>query len=181
MKHFRKHNKRPQGFSLVEMIIYIFILTLLLFVIVNLLSSISDTRRAINVGRSLDNSMVFATERLTREIRNAISVDTTESVLNINPGKLVLNSTDSGGLPRTLEFFVSDGVLRMKENNIDIGPITQQDARVTNLIFRHLTTPNSSAVKMEMEIEAGPLGKSIKTKKNYDTIILRGILLICLF
>jgi hypothetical protein len=61
----------------------------------------------------------------------------------------------------------------MKENNIDIGPITQLDALVTNLIFKHITTPNSSAVKIEMEVEAS-FGQLIKTRKNYDTVVLRG-------
>jgi len=164
--------KKNDGFSLVEMLIYIAILSFLLVIIINLLSGLLTSQRNLKSAKNIENSGIYGFERMVREIRDAKNIDTSNSQLNTNPGVLVLNTTDENNVDRTVEFFVSNETLHIKENGVDLGPLTPKNASVTNLIFRSVDTANSEAVKIEFTAESGS-GQFYKQGNFYSTAILR--------
>lgn len=169
----RPSNKN--GFSMMEMIIYIAILVLILVVVVNILFSIISSQKKFKTARSVENSAAYTLERINREVRDAVSIDTAGSVFGTNPGTLKLNTVDANGNPRTVEFFVSSGAVRIKENSVDLGGLTQADGRVTNLVFTRITNTHSDSVRTELRVESGT-STNYRVENFYATTILRGSL-----
>ncbi|MEK7461807.1 MAG: prepilin-type N-terminal cleavage/methylation domain-containing protein [Patescibacteria group bacterium] len=149
------YTKFQRGFSLVEMISYIAILVLMLGIITNTIIAVVHSGRAIKSLKNVETSAIISMERLTRELRQAESVNVSSSVLDSNPGRLILEGKDDAGAPRTVEFYLLDNQLFYKENGIDIGTLSQSDTRVTNLVFRLFPGLDSMGVRTEMTIESG--------------------------
>ncbi len=148
-------NSKTRGFSLVEMLIYMAILVLMLAVIMNIVISVISSGRVIKSLRNIENSTLVSFERITREIRQAGSINTASSVLNTNPSELILNDVDSLGNPRTVRFYLSSGILMMSENGMVAGALTQNNAYVSSLVFRRFSGSNSEGIRTEISIESG--------------------------
>ena len=132
---------------MLEMLIYIAILILMLGVIMNITISVVNSGRTIKSLRNVENSALTSFERITRETRQAQSVNLSSSVLNTNPGRLVFAGSDSLGNPRTVDFYLSSGVLMLAENGADLGAVTQPDSRVTSLVFQRFSSSNSEVIR----------------------------------
>ena len=94
------------------------------------------------------------------------------SILNADPGKLVLVGTDSSGNPRTVEFYLSDGQLLLKENGVDLGALTQSDAQVSSLVFRRFSSAEAEGIKAEITIESGT-DSHYRSENFYSSTVLR--------
>jgi len=172
---FRKNKEKlsQKGATLAEVIVYVFLIGLILSVVVVALFSLSRSYRIMQSSFAIDATAQASFERITREIRGALSIDLVESTLDSSPGKLVLNTRDSLGDPLTIEFYLDNQTLFVKEDNVDIGPLSVSSARITNLVFRELSSGESDAIRIEMTVESGQ-GESLREKKFYSTIVLRG-------
>ena len=80
------------GFSLVEVIIYITVLTLVAVSAVTFLLSLQDVISRQQAERYVINTASVALERVLLEIRQSNSINTSSSVLNSPSGVLVLNN-----------------------------------------------------------------------------------------
>ena len=163
---FRMSSRR--GFSLVEMIIYVGLLALILVSTVSMLLGMSKAYRYVKFSRQIQSSALSALDRMVRDIRNSESVNTGESVLGANPGVLTLNTTTATSSPEILQFFVSNGTLRVKRDGGDLGSLTLSDVTVSNLVFQQMNTGVSQSVKMEMTLTSGTY-----TANFYATAVLR--------
>jgi Tfp pilus assembly protein PilW len=161
---------RQKGFSILEMMLYIVILSFMLAIIINILVVMNKSVRQLHALKSVETSGTFAMERIVRESRNASSIITASSTLDASPGVLVLS--DGSTSPRVVQFSLQNGQLRMKENGIDLGALTQGDASVTSLVFTKITTTHSTAVKAQMTIESGT-STFYRSGKFYSTVIFR--------
>jgi hypothetical protein len=162
-----------KGSSVVEAVIYIFIFSLLSLAVVNALQSVTRSYRLIQASFALESVGHTALERIARDARDSTSIDTAVSTFGTSPGNLVLNGTDSSGNDQTIEFYVLNGAIRVKENNVDIGPLTSSKATVTSLIFTSIITGNSQAVRIEVTAESGQ-GETYKSRTFRTTAVLRG-------
>ena len=111
---------------------------------------------------------------MSREIRNAYDIDTTQSTLGTSPGRLTIKTKDASGANTTIEFYV-DGAsqLNMKIGGVDNGPLVTKTVTLTNFVFTQITTLNSKAIKIEMTLQDAR-STSAQSVKFYDTIVLRG-------
>jgi type II secretory pathway component PulJ len=175
MSKFKIQNSKFRaGASLIEMVVYISIMTLILVAVTSmLLVTLSSQRNAKNL-RELERSAVIVLDRLVREIRQADSPEPSESQFDAHPGRLTLNTTDEAGNPKTLEFFIDNNVLNLKENGVLQGPLTNPQVRVTNLIFYDLSSSTARAIRTELTLEAGA-GEEIRTKSFYAAASFRGL------
>src|SRR4051812_29721607 len=119
MRNFRSQF----GFSLIEAIVYIS-----LFIALSLTSIISllDTVRAFNhlhITRDINDTAVLITERLTHDIKSSTAVDISNSTFDATPGRLTLTAVDTSGTSMTIEYFVQDELLHVKENGVDQGAL----------------------------------------------------------
>ena len=160
--------KNTKGFSLIEMIVYVSILSVVFVIVVNTLLIVSRSYSSIKVSLDINNSATVSMERMIREIRKARSIDLIQSTLNSHPGRLVLNTIDEEGLPLVVDFYLGNDTLKLKEGGVFSGDLTD-GVNVTNLVFRRISNGTSEAIKIEME-----LSNEDKNKVFYNTIVLTG-------
>jgi hypothetical protein len=150
-KIFKKNN----GFSLLEMLIYVSILALMLVVIIEVTNSVVKSQRVMGSQRKIDNSLTLTFERIIREIRLAESVDTAASTLGSHPGVLALDGEDELGNLREVSFYLSGGQVVMEENGALVGAVSQSDVTVTSLIFQIFATSTSQGIRATITLESG--------------------------
>jgi type II secretory pathway component PulJ len=167
----RAHHKK--GYTIIEILVYLAIFTLVSVGTINSLVIIVKSFGEIRSNRAIIDSGSLAMERMTREIRNASSIDTANSTLASNPGVLTLNTTDSSGTAKTVKFMTSNNVLVLYEDGSLSGNLLGQGIQVTNLVFTSITMTNGTAVKVAMTIQDTKSAR-LQSQDFYSTIILRG-------
>jgi len=165
--------KNNRGVGLMEAIIYVAILAVVSTLAVNSLLMMMKSFSHARLMRDINSSAEVAMERITRDARLAYDIDADGSVLGSNPGRLLLNTLDSGGSPTTMDFYLDNGALMVAEDGGAGQPLSAPLAEVTSLVFYKIETPISKAVKIEMELKATNT-RYERTAKFYDTVILRG-------
>lgn len=168
------YKQKKNGYSIVEILVYLAIFTALSILVINSFIVVLGSFSATRTNRDLLESGSTAMERISREIRQAESVDIVNSVFNSSPGALQLNSTDSSGAAMIMKFNVgTGGVLNMYKDGVLTGSLLGQNVSATSLIFRRIVTTNGEAIKIELTLQ-DTVGKLNKLENFYDTIILRG-------
>ena len=163
---------KNRGYSLPEIIFYVAFFSVLTAIVVGMLVRMSNSRERLQASQKVANSATVSLDRMVREIRTASDMSTSTSILDTNPGKLYLTSRDASGNIRSVEFYIATNTLRIKENNVDMGPLTEKGVSITNLIFRRSASSTDQAIKVEMTLESGT-STSYKSEKFYSTTILR--------
>ena len=167
------HAKNERGVTLIEMLVYTFILTLLVSVVIYTLITMNNLYRSIRSTAGIESAAHVAFERMSRELRGASSIDVSQSTFDSSPGQITLNTTDNSGATTTIQFFMTGQTPHIKEGGVDVGPLSLADVRVTSLVFRRITSAKSEAVKIEMIVESGEKG-NYKSASFYSTAVLRG-------
>ncbi|MEX0933186.1 MAG: type II secretion system protein [Candidatus Paceibacterota bacterium] len=170
-----RHARTPSasGFTLVELLIYVGILTLALVSIVVLLSSATKIVTRVKEVKEVRSSALMVLDRLDREVKKATSIVVAESVLGATPGSLTLLSVDEGGNPREVMFGLNedddiaiyyDGTLR--------GALTSEEVVVNEIEFYRVDNVLSESViaRFTLSHEGAPT----KTETFYLTAVLRG-------
>lgn len=165
---------QSSGFTIIEILLYC---ALFITISAMLIGSLLGMMRGYN-GTRINNDLLdsgqVAMERMTREIRGAVSVNTGSSTFATSPGVLVLNSLDSGGSAKTVRFGLSSGVLQITDSTDGTArDLTGSKITVTSLVFRNVVTTNDTAVRVEMTLQSNRSGTG-KSITLYNTIVLRG-------
>src|SRR3989338_4246287 len=110
-----------KGFSLIEALVYVAIVVMLTVVVINTALFMTTVSGKARLKRNILGEAGIAVERIVREIRLAESIATAESVFNVHPGVLKLNTVISSDddTSITREFFISSSTLMMKEGSSD--------------------------------------------------------------
>ena len=168
------NNKNKNGFSLVEVLVYLAIFTVLSILVINSFIVILSSFNTTNANRRILESGTVVMERMTREIRQASSINIANSTMGANPGVLYLNTTDSGNNVIFVKFKKeTNGDLDIYQNSNSGNNLLGSHVTVSSLVFRRITTTESEAVKIEMTITYSE-GNITKSENFYNTIILRG-------
>lgn len=156
---------QKKGFTLVEIVLYAALVVILLGAIVNAGLLLSKSYRSIKSLKNTQTSALSTMDLLTRNIREAQSVDGSGTVYGSANGSLLLRNSDTNGVSHTVKFYLSGGKVLMDKDGSLFGPLTDSRVTVTSLLFRQIDTSNSLGVKIEMTIDG---------KKFYNTMMLRG-------
>lgn len=162
-----------KGYSLIEMIVYIAILSFVsVFVITALVLTIKSFI-AFSISRNIVDNASLAIDRIVREVRLSNEVILGSSVFDVNPGALHIKTDDGTGTTTTMKFYVSNGRLVFNRGTTTGIYLTSDKLNVTNLVFRHSNTSTSSqSIKIEMTLEGG-IGETYKSENFYNTAVLR--------
>lgn len=163
----RIKNFKQSGYSLVELLIYIGILILILLTLIGIVFSFTKSYEQLGALRATDHTGLSVLDRMSRDIHSAASVDTGNSTFGSSSGVLTLNIGTS-----TTKFYTTGGQVRVDVNGSYIGPLSVASGRVTSLIFKLITTPESQAIKIDMTV-LGSVGTSTKSKNYHTTAILK--------
>ena len=118
-----------KGFTLIEMILYISLSAVILFVISMFLMSLLTARTKNQSIAVVDQEGNKAMSIITQTIRNA------NSLVSVSSGTLELAS----GTGVDTIFTLSNGVITMNENGT-VTPLTSSLVKISNLNFRNLSS-----------------------------------------
>lgn len=164
-----------RGNSLVEMIIYIALLSLFVLLVVDVIVMMSWSYHRLVLARVISESSSLSFERITRELRTANNIDLAGSTLGASPGKITLQTSDTDGYAQTITFALENGVVNVYENGVLSGRLTQANATTTALTFSLYTGVTSKAVQVNMTIQAVS-GIQIRTESFQTSIEMRNSL-----
>ena len=162
--------KRP-GFSLIEIIVYIGILTVISSVGVNTLLVVHASLAEIRVTRTMNAVSSVVMESMARTIRDAKTVDVSGSSFDVSPGVLIV--VDNALPAAAHRFSIGSNRLKYQRNAEPAIDLTPPGTLASNLVFRLINASTTSqAIKMELTLEASS-GKATTTQNFYNTIVLR--------
>lgn len=164
---------KTRGVTLVEAILYLTLFIVVLGVVINMLLAINSSYKEIRLNREIEISGTVTMESLLREIRNASSIDVSNSQFGVNPSKITLMGVDESSNAYTKTYDVLDGAFRVSKDGGTPEILTSSLGSVSSLVLKRLTTSASEAIKIELEI-TGTLGSLSKTEKFYGFAVLRG-------
>ena len=162
------------GFTLVEIIVYVAVFSMFSMFIVNMLMQTIKSFSAFRASREMNDAAIYAMERMTREIRNADSINAAQSVFGADPGWITLNTLSASGTATTVEYLSATSTLRLRVNGVDQGALTPSKTKVTELIFTTATsTASTTAIRIQLRLESQRSAIKI-SNYFYDTVVLRG-------
>jgi type II secretory pathway pseudopilin PulG len=165
--------KKVGGFTLIEMIIYIFFVGTFSVLALNGVFHATKVFADFRITRDLNSTAEVILDRVTREVRQAYDVDQVESSFGTHPGRLTLKTIDPFDVDTTIEFYIDSGNVKIKEGGVGQGLLGSSDVAVDIFVFNFITNTNTKAVKTRLQLTA-QRGSSQKTKTFYATTILRG-------
>ncbi|MEK7561116.1 MAG: right-handed parallel beta-helix repeat-containing protein [Patescibacteria group bacterium] len=134
------------GFTLLEAIFVIAACLLIAVAVGALIAFLATAVRSARQSNALAQSGALAVERLTREIRLALSVDRAASAFRTSPGVLVLNSFTSAtdATPMVKTFSVVGGALILTEGAGVPLILTSSSTQVENFVLYPPPPPTST-------------------------------------
>lgn len=162
-------SKMVSGFSIIEIIIYISIFSLISIVVINSFILTMSLFSVIRTNHDLLDSGSISMDRISHEIRQAKSID----VANSTPEILQLNSTDISGNPVVIKFAKENNTLNLYKDSTLVGSLLIQNVILNSISFNQILTTNGEAVKIKMVIQ-DTRSRENKIENFYDTVVLRG-------
>lgn len=157
------HNK---GYAVLELIFYISLFVILSVLVINSMLVMTQSFKETTVQAELLQSGNIL-ERISREIRGSYGV------ASIGTSDLVLNTKDSFGANKTVQFILSGSNIRLFENTILTGNLNTPTIIVTDLSFTQITTAQGVAVKISLTVRSTN-DKQNRTETFNNTVVLRG-------
>lgn len=162
-------NGAGKGISLIEVLIYMAITTMVLVFVINMMMFTTKTFNGFKISRDIKNSATISMGRMINEIRKAKSVDQTLSLFDNPNGKLALNMIN--GDKTTL--FLDSGILKIENNGTIEGSLSLTDTFINSLVFKVINNTKGQAVKIEINIKDKENGFT-KSENFYMTTVLQG-------
>lgn len=128
-----------KAFTLIELIVYIAISSLIFVILINLTLNLIGISVKIDTATDALYSSRILVQRLTQEIRAADDVSVLSSIFGANPGKLVLQK--SGGTVTFDVYQKQSGArtLRRQEDSLPAVDLTSDRVDVSNFILYNRT------------------------------------------
>ena len=159
---FKIPNSRfAEGFTLVELILYIAIVTMFMTGVIYFTSDIVYGRVKSQVHQEVNQNIRFASKRIMYEIRNASGV-------TVSPTLITLASTDAGRNPTVID--VSSGRLRIGYGGNQYF-LTGNKVSVSSLTFTDFSSAGSTNVKFSITIEATGDRREFQKSETYETSV----------
>ena len=157
---------KTKGYTMVELIFYISLFVALSLVVINSMLLMTKSFKETNIKTELIDSGVIM-ERISREIRQAYGIN------SISTNSLKLNTKDSGGSDKTVQFSLSGSDMQFLENDVLTGNLNPPAIMITALLFTEISTTKGKAVKISLTLKSSN-DTLARTVDFYNTTVLRG-------
>lgn len=159
---------RTQGFSLIEMLVYMAVLILAISASVNIFLSLNTVLVRNATERALTHSASVTLERIIRDLRSADIVDLTPSIFDVSPGVLTLIQGAT-----TTVYTLDAGVVIATVNGTPFGLLTGEGVVADSLIFTRYTTGDTELIRVALTLSTHAKAAS-STRTFYTSGVLRG-------
>lgn len=165
--------KKYSGFSLVETLIYIGLMTVILFSLISLIDSASRTYLFLKSSRNIERSAINIMDNLNDLANVSSKLDLPNTIFDSATGSISLITYDGAIMSTTTKIYLSNNQVVLAQNNTVLGPLNLSDVRVTKLIFRNMSTSTFNGFKVEMTIDSGTSAERYVSEDFYNSYILR--------
>lgn len=143
---------KKQGFTLIEILIYIAILALLSAGVVEVILTLASGAKELRSERRTAAAAELALETLVREIRQASDVIVTSGVFGTSPGKLVLRTAASPGSQTQVNraFSLVSSRLQRQDDSGASEFITGSEVSISELVFWYSAATSSSLITIKL-------------------------------
>lgn len=148
MRSSHSRNRFRKGFSFIEVILYVALVSLVSTAILSFTLEIFEIARRDRSAHAVLSDARGAVERMRFLIRGAEEVDVDASRFSDADGRLVLKKNGSGG---TYILSVRDGVLEVQDDGESMA-LTSDGSRVRSLIFHDGTSPDGRSQSIGFEL-----------------------------
>lgn len=162
----RSYSKR--GFSLVEIMVYLSVTTLVAGALVTTFLSLDTVLLRNKTDRALAESARVSLERVVRDTRAAQAVNTGLSTFGAPAGALALTEGAT-----TTRFYVAGESLVMSVNGVEIGPLTSSEVTVQSFVVTRYVASTTEMVRTALTLSASSKAAS-STRTFYSSAVLRG-------
>ncbi len=172
--------KKTQGFTLVEMILYVGIFAVVLSLIVQLFWQVQITESRTRLNREVKVNMAQAMELMKDTVRNSNTVDEGASTFLSHPGTLTVdNALDTEFDTYTKNVTLGDEEISIRKLRMTEGfnsyDVTSDHVDVTNFVITNKTAASGpDSVQIELTIEAvstntdEDFNASLSSKSTYN-------------
>ena len=158
----KKYLQRQQGFTLVELILYIGITAMVMLTLAAFAGLLLQSRLKNMTISEVDQQGIQAMQIMTQTIRNAPTVNT--PTLGSTATNTSVTATDSAKSPTV--FSLSGGSIQMQEGVSQAVPLTTSKVVVSNLTFKNVSrATNSASLKIQYTVSFN--NTSGKSELNY--------------
>lgn len=145
-------NKR--GFTLVELIIYVAIVSSILIATTQYVATLARNRAKSEVLAEVAYNAAIIQAKLSYAARHAESLNVGSSTFGSDPGVLQLEMVDSGENPTIFNLTADDGAAQMNINGTTTQ-LTTDRVNVTNFVFSNRTSSDDiGIIEVQYTIEA---------------------------
>jgi len=159
--------KKLKGISLIEVLIYLAIFSLIFGVIIQYMLSVSENNRKTFLKRDAGNTTIFVSEHLKIDFALATSIDTVNSTFNNSNGKIRL-LLPSG----YVEYTVLNNRINVNKNGVN-NYITTNKFYVTNFYVEQVLSQSNTLAGARFTIDFYPLKNSISSSRLQTMFILK--------
>ncbi len=156
------------GFSLVEMLVYIAVMVSVSLAGVLTYLSLNSGLVRNATERSVNHAAQVALERITRDIRGAVTVNTGLSTLGTTPGVLTLTNNAT-----TTTYSISGGALSLTVNGVSLGALTGSGVTINDFVVNRYVGTSTELVRVKLTLSAVTKAAST-TRTYYTSAVLRG-------
>ena len=153
-----RQKKYKNGFTLIELIIYVAIISIIATAFITFSISIIDSKGKTDVIQEVNANVRSALDIVTRHVRSASGLNVASSTFDTDPGILTINTNSSSTDPTVIELNQDDGTLQLTQGASSPVSVTSNVIKVTNLMFTNLTASSSREnIRIQMTLEySGP-------------------------
>lgn len=130
------------GFTLIEVLIYLGILSLIVVALLSFDVSVISSRSKTMVVEEVQANARIALDLVSQKIRGAQGINVGASVFGSDPGVLSLAMANATQNPTVFNLSADDGRLQITEGSSGTPVfVTSKDVEVTNLVFTNYSQP----------------------------------------
>jgi hypothetical protein len=167
--------ERRRGQSLVELVVYTGLVVVISAVVTTMLVAMQRAIAQTVVSRRIHAAASVVLERIVRDARVAYDINELASTLGTHPGRVTLLVRGSGGGPDVAYEFTGTGsTIEVRRDGVLQGALVPDNVDATNLVFRQIATPVSTALRIELTLHAEQ-GHASGTERFYTTAVLRDV------
>lgn len=176
---FKKTNFKKninQGFSIVEIIIYFGLLAVISTLVIGNIITLFKNYNVVRSNQELEYNAINIFDKLTRDTRDAKSVNISDSSFSVAQGAVSLHiaSSTNDNASNTVKFYLNNNKLKYMKDGVDFGNISTNAVNVSNFKIYYISSSSTEAIKVEMTLDTIPHLNSTNISKNfYTTIQLR--------
>ena len=171
----KKYNVRNAGLSILELVVYFSMLSVLTVVLISSLMSLFKSYSVIKVQQDIETSAIQVMDKVTRDLRDASEIALAQSSFGVPLGSVAVN-IDTETTTDVYRYYLASTTasIKLDKNGTYLGDLTQSGVIVNSFTAYYINGTSTQAVKIELNIQGTPrFGTTTISKNFYTTVQLR--------